>query len=164
MCHSDPRNMWLCATEVLCQEDRSRLSMQCESDIKNSYFRSGQQINYSRFQQIQVIFTSQTYESCHPLTCKARILNLPRSIDLNKPPAWEYPLNLFLSRGNQLSSRFKHDPDLRSVGEKYSMKRLLQLPSSRSLPPGSGFLPLGPESMPPGIGPDPLRLRASTNT
>ena len=100
--------MWLCATEVLRQEDRSRLSLQCESDIKNSYFRSGQQINYSRFQQIQVIFTSQTYESCHPLTCKARILNLPRSIDLNKSYAWEYPLDSCLSRGNQLSSRFKH--------------------------------------------------------
>ena len=39
------------------------------------------------------------------------------------------------------------------VGEKYSMKRLLQLPSSRSLPPGSGFLPLGPGSLPPGLGP-----------
>ncbi|WZZ27107.1 hypothetical protein YC2023_010508 [Brassica napus] len=40
-----------------------------------------------------------------------------------------------------------------TVGEKYSMKRLLQLPSSRSLPPGSGFLPLGPGSLPPGLGP-----------
>ncbi|KAL0789509.1 hypothetical protein Bca101_005755 [Brassica carinata] len=78
MCHSDPGNMWLCDTEVLRQEDRSRLSLQCESEIKNSYFRAGQQITYSRFQQIQVIFTSQTYESCHPLICKAKILNLPR--------------------------------------------------------------------------------------
>ncbi|KAF2551945.1 hypothetical protein F2Q68_00033892 [Brassica cretica] len=86
----------------------SRLSLQCESEIKNSYFRAGQQITYSRFQQIQVIFTSQTYESCHPLTCKARILNFPRSIDLNKPQTWEYPLDSCLSRGNQLSSRFKH--------------------------------------------------------
>ncbi|KAF3597008.1 hypothetical protein DY000_02020547 [Brassica cretica] len=33
------------------------------------------------------------------------------------------------------------------------MKRLLQLPSSRSLPPGSGFLPLGPRSLPLGLGP-----------
>ncbi|KAF3509302.1 hypothetical protein F2Q69_00005991 [Brassica cretica] len=57
---------------------KSRLSLQCESKIKNSYFRAGQQITYSRFQLIQVIFTSQTYESCHPSTCKARILNLPR--------------------------------------------------------------------------------------
>ncbi|KAF3604899.1 hypothetical protein DY000_02049304 [Brassica cretica] len=40
-----------------------------------------------------------------------------------------------------------------TVGEKYSMKRLLQLPSSRSLPPGSGFLPLGLGSLPPGLGP-----------
>ncbi|KAF2608235.1 hypothetical protein F2Q68_00043862 [Brassica cretica] len=82
MCHSDPGNMWLCATEVMRLEDRSRLSLQCESGIKNSYSRAGQQITYSRFQHIQVIFTSQTYESCHPSTCKARILNLPRSIDL----------------------------------------------------------------------------------
>ncbi|KAF2570178.1 hypothetical protein F2Q70_00004157 [Brassica cretica] len=64
--------------EVMRQEDGSRLSLQCESNIKNSYFRAGQQIAYSRFQLIQVIFTSQTYESCHPSTCKARILNLPR--------------------------------------------------------------------------------------
>ncbi|KAF2603124.1 hypothetical protein F2Q70_00025817 [Brassica cretica] len=56
---------------------RSRLSLQCESEIKNSYFRAGQRITYSRFQHIQVIFTSQTYESCHASTCKARILNLP---------------------------------------------------------------------------------------
>ncbi|KAG2247470.1 hypothetical protein Bca52824_087098 [Brassica carinata] len=62
--------------------------MQCESDIKNSYFRSGQQINYSRFQQIQVIFTSQTYESCHPLTCKARILNLPRGSLHQRQDQW----------------------------------------------------------------------------
>ncbi|KAL0749595.1 hypothetical protein Bca101_031598 [Brassica carinata] len=79
MCHLDPGNMWLCAIEVLRLEDRSRLSLQCESGIKNSCSREGQQITYSRFQQIQVIFTSQTYESCHPSTCKARILNLPRS-------------------------------------------------------------------------------------
>ncbi|KAF3587093.1 hypothetical protein F2Q69_00030623 [Brassica cretica] len=84
---------------------KSRLSLQCKSKIKNSYFRAGQQITYSRFQLIQVIFTGQTYESCHPLTCKARILNLPRSIDLNKPQAWEYPLDPCLSRGNQISSR-----------------------------------------------------------
>ncbi|KAF3604901.1 hypothetical protein DY000_02049306 [Brassica cretica] len=32
------------------------------------------------------------------------------------------------------------------------MKRLLQLPSSRSLPPGFGFLPLDPGSLPPGPG------------
>ncbi|KAF2539800.1 hypothetical protein F2Q68_00021776 [Brassica cretica] len=32
------------------------------------------------------------------------------------------------------------------------MKRLLQLPSSRSLPPGSGFLPLGLRSLPLGPG------------
>ncbi|KAF3512774.1 hypothetical protein F2Q69_00005347 [Brassica cretica] len=100
MCHSDPGNMWLCDTEVLRQEDRSRLSLQCESEIKNSYFQAGQQITYSRFQQIQVIFTSQTYESCHPLICKAKILNLPRSIDLNKPHAWEYSLKSCLSQGN----------------------------------------------------------------
>ncbi|WZZ35132.1 hypothetical protein YC2023_018533 [Brassica napus] len=99
--------MWLCATEVLRQEDRSRLSLQCESEIKNSFFRVGQQITYSRFKQIQVILTSQTYESWHPLTCKARILNLPKSIDLNQPHAWEYPLDTCLSRGNQLSSRPK---------------------------------------------------------
>ncbi|WZZ44804.1 hypothetical protein YC2023_041063 [Brassica napus] len=35
-----------------------------------------------------------------------------------------------------------------NVGEKYFMKRLLQLPASRILPPGSGFLP-------PGLGPCP---------
>ncbi|KAF3504161.1 hypothetical protein F2Q69_00043070 [Brassica cretica] len=64
--------------EFMRQEDGSRLSLQCESNIKNSYFRAGEQIAYSRFQLIQVIFTSQTYESCHPSTCKARILNLPR--------------------------------------------------------------------------------------
>ncbi|WZZ88519.1 LOW QUALITY PROTEIN: hypothetical protein YC2023_117098 [Brassica napus] len=63
--------------EVLRQEDRSRLSLQCESKIKNSYFGAGQQITYSRFQLIQVIFTSQIYDSCHPSTSKARILNLP---------------------------------------------------------------------------------------
>ncbi|KAF3563271.1 hypothetical protein DY000_02014594 [Brassica cretica] len=40
--------------EVLRQEDRSRLSLQCESKIKNSYFGAGQQITYSRFQLIQV--------------------------------------------------------------------------------------------------------------
>ncbi|KAF2569720.1 hypothetical protein F2Q68_00025220 [Brassica cretica] len=72
---------------------RSRLSLQCESEIKNSYFRAGQRITYSIFQPIQVIFTSQTYESCHASTCKARILNLPTSIDLNKPQAWEYPFD-----------------------------------------------------------------------
>ncbi|KAF3571096.1 hypothetical protein F2Q69_00059577 [Brassica cretica] len=33
------------------------------------------------------------------------------------------------------------------------MKRLLQLPSSRSLPPGSRFLSLGSGSLPPGLGP-----------
>ncbi|KAF3489310.1 hypothetical protein F2Q69_00052703 [Brassica cretica] len=32
------------------------------------------------------------------------------------------------------------------------MKRLLQLPSSKSLPPGSGFRPFGPGSLPPGSG------------
>ena len=40
-----------------------------------------------------------------------------------------------------------------SVGEKYSMKRLLQLPGSGFLPPGSGFLPPGSGSLPPGLGP-----------
>ncbi|KAF2550490.1 hypothetical protein F2Q68_00034501 [Brassica cretica] len=40
-----------------------------------------------------------------------------------------------------------------TVGEKYSMKKLLQLPSSKSLPPGSAFLPLGPGSLPLGLGP-----------
>ncbi|KAH0883829.1 LOW QUALITY PROTEIN: hypothetical protein HID58_059925 [Brassica napus] len=90
----------LCATRVLRQEDGSRLSLQCESEIKNSCFRAGQQITYSRFQQIQVIFTSQTYKSCHPPTCEARILNLLRSINLNKPQVWEYPLDSGLSRGN----------------------------------------------------------------
>ncbi|KAF2613200.1 hypothetical protein F2Q70_00012428 [Brassica cretica] len=64
--------------EVLRQEDRSRLSLQYESKIKNSYFRAGQQITYGRFRLIQVIFTSQTYDSCHPSTCKARIPNLSR--------------------------------------------------------------------------------------
>ncbi|KAF3534563.1 hypothetical protein DY000_02042173 [Brassica cretica] len=54
MRHSDIGNMWLCASEVLRQEDRSRLSLQCEFKIKNSYFRAGQQITYSRFQLIQV--------------------------------------------------------------------------------------------------------------
>ena len=105
--------MWLCANEVLHQEDISRLSLQCESKIKNFYFQAGQQITYNRFQQIQVIFTSQTYEFCHPSTCKARILNLPGSIDLNQPQAWEYPVDPCLSRGNQLSSRFKHGPCLK---------------------------------------------------
>ncbi|KAF3494840.1 hypothetical protein DY000_02052905 [Brassica cretica] len=92
MCHSDPTNMWLCATEVMRQEDGSYSSLKYESKIKNSCFRVGQHITYNRFQQIQVIFTSQTYESCHPSTSKARILNLSRSINLNKPQAWEYPL------------------------------------------------------------------------
>ncbi|KAG2282784.1 hypothetical protein Bca52824_054004 [Brassica carinata] len=113
--------MWLCAGEVLPQEDRSRLSLQCESKITNSYFRAGQQITYSRFQLIQVIITSQTYDSCRQSTCKARILNLPRSIDLNKPQAWEYPLDPCLSRGNRLAARFKHGPDL-----KRTQKRRLQ--------------------------------------
>ncbi|KAL0836251.1 hypothetical protein Bca101_088140 [Brassica carinata] len=54
MCHSDPGNMWLYATEVMRREDRSRLLLQCESEIKNSCFRSGQQITYSRFQQKEV--------------------------------------------------------------------------------------------------------------
>ena len=58
--------------EVLRQEDISRLSLQCESKIKNSYFRAGQQITYSRFQQIQVIFTSQTYESCRPINMRGQ--------------------------------------------------------------------------------------------
>ncbi|KAH0892970.1 LOW QUALITY PROTEIN: hypothetical protein HID58_055399, partial [Brassica napus] len=67
----------LCATEVLRQEEGSRLSLQCKYKLKNSCFRAGQQITYSRLQQIQVIFTSQTYESCHPSTCKARV-NRPK--------------------------------------------------------------------------------------
>ncbi|KAF3514583.1 hypothetical protein F2Q69_00007513 [Brassica cretica] len=137
MCHSDPRNMLLCATEVLRQEDKSRLSLQCKSEIKNSYFRAGQHITYSRFQQIQVIFTSQTYESCHPLTCKARILNLPRSLDLNKPHAWEYPLDCCLSRGNQLSSRFKDGPSLKRTWKRRFQSDVLFTPSSRDLPPAS---------------------------
>ena len=54
------------------------------------------------------------------------------------------------------------------VGIKYSMKRLLQFPASRFLPPSSGFLPPGlgtcPQvwvpaprsgSLPPGLGPYP---------
>ncbi|KAH0892846.1 LOW QUALITY PROTEIN: hypothetical protein HID58_055275 [Brassica napus] len=103
----------LCAIGVLRPEDGCRLSLQCESKTKNSCFRAGQHITYNRFQQIQVIFTSQTYKSCHPLTCEARILNLLRSINLNKPQAEEYPLDSGLSRGNRHSSRFKHGPDLR---------------------------------------------------
>ncbi|KAH0899381.1 LOW QUALITY PROTEIN: hypothetical protein HID58_048949, partial [Brassica napus] len=103
----------LCAIGVLRQEDGSRLSLQCESETKNSCFRAGQQITYSRFQLIQVIFTSQTYDSYNPSTCKARILNLPRSIDLNKPQALEYPLDPCLTRGNRLSSRFKHGQGLK---------------------------------------------------
>ncbi|KAG2282760.1 hypothetical protein Bca52824_053980 [Brassica carinata] len=126
--------MWLCATEVLRQEDRSRLSLQCESEIKNSFFRVGQQITYSRFKQIQVILTSQTYESWHPLTCKARILNLPKSIDLNQPHAWEYPLDTCLSRGNQLSSRFKHGPGLRRTWKRRFQSDVMFTPSPRDLP------------------------------
>ena len=39
------------------------------------------------------------------------------------------------------------------VKEKYSMKRLLQIPASRFLPPGSGFLPQGYGFLPPGLDP-----------
>ena len=137
MCHSDPGNMWLCASEVMRQEDGSRLSLQCESNIKNSYFRAGQQIAYSRFQLIQVIFTSQTYESCHPSTCKARVLNLPRSIDLNQPKAWEYPLDPCLSRGNRLSSRFKHGQCLRRTDKRTLQTDVMFTPSPKDLPPTS---------------------------
>ncbi|KAF3582422.1 hypothetical protein DY000_02031239 [Brassica cretica] len=117
--------------EVLRQKDRSRLSLQCESKIKNSYFRVGQHITYSRFQLIQVIFTSQTYDSCHPSTCKARILNLPRSIDLNKPQAWEYPLDPCLFRGNRLSSRFKHGPCLKRTQKRRLQSDVLFTPSPK---------------------------------
>ncbi|KAF3540642.1 hypothetical protein F2Q69_00021411 [Brassica cretica] len=41
---TDLGNMWLYATEVLRKEDRYRLSLQCESEIKKSCFQAGQQI------------------------------------------------------------------------------------------------------------------------
>ncbi|KAF3578836.1 hypothetical protein DY000_02032112 [Brassica cretica] len=40
-----------------------------------------------------------------------------------------------------------------TVGKKYFMKRLLQLPASKSLPPSSGFLPPASRSLPLGLGP-----------
>ena len=78
-----------------------------------------------------MIFTSQTYESCHPSTCKARILNLPRSIDLNKPQAWEYPLDPCLFRGNRLSSRFKHGPCLKRTQKRRLQSDVLFTPSPK---------------------------------
>ncbi|KAF3505239.1 hypothetical protein F2Q69_00043076 [Brassica cretica] len=40
-----------------------------------------------------------------------------------------------------------------TIGEKYSMKRLLQLPASKLLPPGPGFPPPASRFLPPGLGP-----------
>ncbi|KAF2586057.1 hypothetical protein F2Q70_00036162 [Brassica cretica] len=65
---------------------------------------------------------------------------------------------VFLLRGQMQDMVARWDllvQQVKAVGKKYSMKRLLQLPSSRSLPPGFGFLPLGPGSLPPGLGPCP---------
>ena len=65
---------------------------------------------------------------------------------------------VFLLRGQMQDMVARRDllvQQVKAVGKKYSMKRLLQLPSSRSLPQGSGFLPLGSGSLPPGLGPCP---------
>ncbi|KAF3531999.1 hypothetical protein DY000_02040777 [Brassica cretica] len=65
---------------------------------------------------------------------------------------------VFLLRGQMQDMVARRDllvQQVKAVGKKYSMKRLLQLPSSRFLPPGSGFLPLGSGSLPLGLGPCP---------